>query len=67
MVVEGRKPLLLVECKLGDDAVDKGLRYLHAKFPSAPAWQVSLDGAKDYVTPEGVRVAPALELLRTLV
>jgi len=67
VVCDRRKPVLLVECKLGDDALDKSLRYLHARFPTADAWQVSLRGQRQYVTPEGIRVAPALELLRTLV
>ena len=67
VVVDGRKPLLLVEAKLGDAPLDKSLRYLHARFPQADAWQVSLEGTQDYVTPEGIRVAPALELLGTLV
>jgi len=66
VVCNGRKPVLLVECKLGDDALDKGLRYLHEHYPSAPAWQVSLEGSKDYVTPEGIRVAPVMKLLTTL-
>lgn len=67
VVVDGRKPILFVECKLGDDALDKSLRYLSARFPGVDAWQVSLEGKKDHVTPEGIRVAPAIELLRTLV
>jgi predicted AAA+ superfamily ATPase len=67
VVVDRRRPILLVECKLGDDAADKSLRYLHEKFPAAPAWQVSLHGKKDYVTTEGIRVAPALTLLSALV
>lgn len=67
VVMHGRKPVLLVECKLGDESLDKSLRYLHERFPSADAWQVSLEGTRDYVTPEGIRVAPALQLLRTLV
>ena len=36
------------------------------RFPEADAWQVSATGRKDFVTPEGIRVAPAVELLRTL-
>jgi hypothetical protein len=40
---------------------------LKARFPEADAWQVSAAGRKDFVTPEGIRIAPALELLRTLV
>lgn len=67
VVVDGKKPVLLVECKLGDDSLDKGLRYLHGKFPGADAWQVSLHGTRDFVTPDGVRLAPAGKLLATLV
>lgn len=67
VVCDRRRPVLLVECKLGDDALDKNLRYLHERFPAAAAWQVSLRGEKDYVTPGGIRVAPATALLGTLV
>lgn len=66
VVVEKSRPLLFVECKLGDDSLDKSLRYLSAKFPGVRAWQVSLNGSRDFVSPEGVRVAPALALLRDL-
>lgn len=59
--------MLLVECKLGDGDLDKSLRYLHERFPAAPAWQVSLRGSRDHVTKEGIRVAPAHRLLTTLV
>jgi predicted AAA+ superfamily ATPase len=67
VVVERRRPILLVECKLGDTAPDRGLRYLKARFPDTDAWQISSTGTKDYLTPEGIRVAPAIELLRRLV
>ena len=43
------------------------MRYLRAKYPSVDAWQISAAGRKDYVTPDGVHVAPALVLLGTLV
>jgi predicted AAA+ superfamily ATPase len=67
VVVEGRRPRLLVECKWSDAEVDRSLRYLSTRFPEAEAWQVSGAGVKDYVTPEGIRVAPALTLLRQLI
>ncbi len=67
VVVEGREPTLLVECKWSDASPDRGLRYLKARFPAAAAWQASAVGTKDYQTPEGIRVSPALRLLRTLV
>jgi uncharacterized protein len=67
VVESGRLPIAFVECKLGDDAPSKGLRYLKARFPAAAAWQVSAHGARDYQSPEGIRVAPAHKLLRDLV
>jgi hypothetical protein len=67
VVVEGRRPQLLVECKWSDAPVDQGLRYLKQRFPEADAWQLSAVGSKDYRTPDGIRVAPALVLLETLV
>ena len=67
VVVEGRTPRLFVECKWSDAEIDRGLRYLKARFPTADAWQISAVGTKDYVTPEGIRVAPALRLLSGLV
>lgn len=67
VVVEGRRPRLLVECKWADAEVDRGLRYLRERFPETDAWQVSATGTKDYQTPDGIRVAPAVTLLKTLV
>jgi predicted AAA+ superfamily ATPase len=67
VVVEGRQPKLLVECKWADTDVDRSLRYLKARFPETEAWQVSAIGTKDYVTPEGIRVSPALPLLNRLI
>lgn len=67
VVVEGRKPVLLVETKWGDAETDRSLRYLRQRFKSAEAWQLSATGRRDHVTPEGIRVAPAPRLLGGLV
>jgi hypothetical protein len=67
VVTERRRPVLMVECKASDASLDKSLRYLKARFPSCPAWQLSAQGSRDYQTPEGIRVAPALRLLTDLV
>ncbi len=67
VVVEGKNPVLFVECKWGDQEIDRGLRYLKARFPGCDAWQVTAEGRKDYQSGEGIRVAPVLELLGTLV
>jgi uncharacterized protein len=66
VVTDRGKPVQLIECKWGDAPVDKSLRYLRERFPRAEAWQISATGTKDYQSAEGIRVAPALTLLRTL-
>lgn len=66
VVTEGRRPILFVESKWSDAPVDANLRYLKARFRDVDAWQVSATGVKDFVSPERIRVAPALRLLGTL-
>ncbi len=67
VVTENGEPTLLVECKWGDSGVSPSLRYLSGKFPGAAAWQISAVGVKDFVSKDGIRVAPAIELLGELV
>lgn len=67
VVTEAGQPRHLIECKWSDADADRGLRYLHERFPQAAAWQISATGSKDYQRPDGIRVAPALELLKTLI
>jgi predicted AAA+ superfamily ATPase len=67
VVTERGKPIQFVECKWSDADVDPGLRYLHGKFPAVEAWQISAVGTKDFQTPDGIRVAPAIEFLKQLV
>ncbi len=67
VVTDRRRPVLAVECKWSDAGLDRSLRYFHARFPDCEAWQVSATGTQDFVTPDGIRVAPALALLRDLV
>jgi predicted AAA+ superfamily ATPase len=67
VVTDRGRPIKLVECKWSDADIDSGLRYLHAKYPSVEAWQISAVGTKDYQTPDDIRVAPAIELLKALI
>ena len=66
VVTEDRKPMLLVECKWNDDPISPSLRYLKKRFPNADAWQIFAAGNKDYISLEGIRVAPAVKLLISL-
>jgi len=67
VVVERRKPIQLIECKWSDAPVSRGLGYLKERFPAAEAFQISATGSKDFVSPQKVRVCPAVEHLRRLV
>ena len=67
VIADGRRPVRCVECKWADAPIDKSLRYFKKRFPDCDAWQISAAGTKDYVSPEGIRVAPALALLKTLI
>ena len=66
VVTENHKPILFIEAKWADDDIVRGLKYLKERFPNVDSWQISAVGTKDFVSREGIRVAPALELLRTL-
>ncbi|MEE8410582.1 MAG: DUF4143 domain-containing protein [Myxococcota bacterium] len=66
VITEGRSPILVVECKLGDEPVGPALRYFRARFPDAEAWQVSLRGRRDVVS-NGIRVSNALMFFERLV
>jgi len=67
VVAEDGLPIMFVECKWSDHRVSKTLKYLKTKFADIPAWQIHAVGNKDYQTPEGIRVAPALLFLRRLI
>ncbi len=56
-----------LECKWKDADVTKGLNYLKKRFPDCEAVQIHAMGKKDYETSRGVRVAPAVDFLSTLV
>ena len=66
VVIEKRLPVSFIECKLTDGPVGRGMRYLKQRFPGVDAWQVAARATRDYVTREGVRVAPVLRLLEAL-
>lgn len=63
VLCDRKAPILFVECKLSDDAINPALIYLKNRFPKTPAYQISLKGKKDYISAENIRVCPAVKLL----
>lgn len=66
VVTDKRQPILAVEAKWSEERVDRGLNYFRSRFPMCECWQVTMEGRRDRVEPNGVRVAPAFELLKKL-
>lgn len=66
VIVEKGKPIMAVEVKLIDEDISKHLKYFKAKFPDCRAVQVYLNGTKDYLSKEDIRVIPAVKFLDEL-
>jgi len=66
IVVDGRKPIMAVECKWSDEQIAPALRYFKSKYPECKAWQVTGTGEKDYVN-NGIRVLPAIKFLKKFI
>ena len=67
VITEDSNPIFFIEVKWKDAEIVKGLKYLKKRFPNAKAFQISAEGKKDYLTPDGIRVCPALKFLPDLV
>lgn len=67
VILEDGRPVAFVEAKWSDAPVEPGLHYLKLRFPGASSFQIAATGKKNFVTPDGIRVLPALDYLRTLI
>ena len=61
------KPIRMIECTTSDAAINRGLKYLKARFPDCEAYQISATGRKIYQSPQGIRVCDAVTFLKMLV
>lgn len=67
IITEKTIPIMAIECKTSDGDVDKGLKYFKKHFPNCDAYQITLQGKKDFITSESIRVCNAIMLLKNLV
>jgi predicted AAA+ superfamily ATPase len=67
VVIENNLPILLVEAKLADAEISRGLIFLKQKYPKARALQVHLNGKKEYLSEHQVEVASVVKLLSELI
>ena len=66
VVLERRRPIRFVECKLSGRDASPSLRYLHHKYPGVPAVQVAAIADFDIMTKDGVRICAAARFLSEL-
>lgn len=67
IITENDEPIMAIECKLTDNNVSSGLKYFKKRFTNCDAWQISMNGTKDFLTAENIRVCNCIELLKNLV
>jgi len=65
-VTEQGVPIYIIEAKLKDSSITKGLVYLKTKFPNARATLVYLMGKNDFVNSAGIEHIPAYKYLSSL-
>ena len=66
VITENLVPIYFIEAKWKDSPVPIGLKYMKKRFPGAQAFQLSALGEKDYLSPDGIRVQPAIEFFKDL-
>jgi predicted AAA+ superfamily ATPase len=67
VVTENSKPILFIECKLGDSDSAKGLKHLKDIYPNVRAMQLHLKGKKEYIDGNGIEHGHAIKLLADLI
>jgi predicted AAA+ superfamily ATPase len=67
VIVERRRPIMIVEAKRSSGGVDASLRYLKERFPTCDAYQIHLHGQRESVTREKIHLWTAARFLSTLV
>lgn len=66
VITEKGIPLYLVETKLSDTEIPKGLKYLKSRYPKARGLLIHLKGKKEYLSKEGIECLPAHKFLGEL-
>lgn len=66
VVVEDKKPIVFIECKLNDTAVSSQFRYLKQKYIEVPSYQLTCNSKKDFTTQDGIRVCDGYKVLNEI-
>jgi len=67
VLLENKKPLYFIECKLKNKDINPALKYLKQRFPKVETVQIDLRGNEDYLTRDGIHVCPAEKFLKKFI
>lgn len=67
VILKNKQPVFLIECKYSDTGISDHLRFLKRRFPMARAIQLTANGNKEFISPDGIEVIHAWKFLKTLV
>ncbi len=67
VILENKKPIYFIECKLKNKNINPALRYLKRRFPDTDTKQIALHGEEDYINKDGIHICPASLFLLDLV
>ncbi len=67
IITQNEKPIYAIEVKLGEEPISKHLLYFKKKIHDVSAFQIYLNGKKDYISAEGIRCMSALNFLKDFI
>ena len=67
VLVEHKKPILAVECKLNESTISPSLKYFKEKFPAVRAVQVAYKDTPSKIHPNGIELKSARTFLNELI
>jgi predicted AAA+ superfamily ATPase len=67
VIIENNRPIFLIEAKVGDAEISKGLKFLKSLYPTTRTIQTHLKGKKEYVDGNGIECIHVIKLLLELV
>ena len=67
IVLENAKPIMAIECKWSDHDISSSLNYFKQRFPAVDAYQISMQGQKEYISKTKIHVCNSLKFLRNLI
>lgn len=67
VLCEDEQPIHFIETKVKKQSPDRSLKYIRKKFPTVPISLITLDGDRDVITKDSIRICPAHIFLKEFI